>query len=160
MVTKSSTKSKKDYKEKIADLKKELKEKEDKLLRSLADFQNYQKRMEKEIAMVREETKKKYLTEILDLYDLLRKAYEDTNPKEGLRLIISNIENLMQQENIKPIDCIGKKFDHALHHALSTVEKDECEDNIIIEEIKKGYMLNDKLLRPSYVVVAKKKVAE
>ena len=70
--------------------------------------------------------------------------------------MVNNIENFFEKENIKYINCVGEKFDHNLHYAITTVEKDDCEDDIIIEEVKKGYMINDKLLRPSQVIVAKK----
>jgi len=143
-------------KKELKKIKSELKEKDDKLLRSIADFQNYQKRMEKELTSTREETRNKYLTELIDLADLLKKAYEDNNPKEGLKLMINNIENFFEKENIKYIDCVGAKFDHNLHHAVTTVEKNDCEDETIIEEIKKGYMINEKIIRPSQVIVAKK----
>ena len=142
---------------KIEKLEKELKEKNDKLLRSYADLQNLQRRMEKELMLKEEETKKKYLSELLDLNELLKKAYVDDNPKKGLELLINNIESFFEKEHIKPIDCVGKKFDHNLHHAVATVEKDDCEDDIIIEEVKKGYMVDDKLFRPAHVVVAKNK---
>ena len=144
-------------KKELDNLKKEIKEKDQQLLRSIADFQNYQKRMEKLLLLKEEETKKKYIAELIDINELLKKALEDNNPKEGLKLMITNIENFFEKENIKYIDCVGKKFDHNFHHALTTLEKDDCEDNIIIEEVKKGYMMNDKLLRPSHVVVSKKK---
>ena len=87
---------------------------------------------------------------------MLKKAYEDNNPKQGLKLLLNNINNFFEKEQIKPIDCIGECFDHNIHHAVSTIEKKDCEDDTIIEEVKKGYMLNDKLLRPSHVIVAKK----
>ena len=160
MTTKKSTGKKKDSndpKKEIKKLKDELKIKEEKLLRSIADFQNYQKRMEKELICTKEETKKKYLSELLDLHELLKKAYEDENPKEGLKLLINNIKNFFEKEQIKSINCVGEKFNHNLHHAVTTVEKNDCEDEIIIEEVKKGYMVNDKLLRPSHVIVAKNK---
>lgn len=137
-------------------LKIEIKEKNDKLLRSIADFQNYQKRIEKEIICREQETKKKYLEILLDIHELIKKAYNDNNPKEGLKLLINNIENFFQKEQIKPINCIGEKFNHNIHHAITTLEKNDYEDNIIIEEIKKGYMLDDKILRPSHVIVTKK----
>ena len=168
MTAKTSTNKKKDSSAKTADilkkeikkLKQELKEKEDKLLRSYADLQNYQKRMNKELQIKEVETKKKYLSELLDLNELLKKAYEDNDPKEGLKLMINNIEKFFEKEQIKSIDCVGEKFDHNLHHAITTIEKDECEDETIIEEVKKGYLINDKLLRPSHVIVAKKKENE
>jgi molecular chaperone GrpE len=160
MPTKKSTNKKKqsdDIKKEIKKLKIILKEKEDRLLRSYADLQNYQKRMEKELQIKEEETKKRYLSELLDLNELLKKAYEDNNPKEGLKLILNNIENFFEKEQIKSIKSIGQKFDHNLHYAVTTIEKNDCEDETIIEEIKKGYTINNKLLRPSHVIVVKKK---
>ena len=142
----------------LQQLQQELKEKNDKLLRSYADLQNYQKRMEKEIAALEDGIKKKYLVEIIDLYEMLKKAYEDNDPKSGLKLILNNLDALFEREQVKYVDCVGKTFDHTIHHAISTVEKDNCIDGEIIEEAKKGYYLGEKLLRPSQVIVAKKKV--
>ena len=160
---KTTGKKKESYADKTNSLKKEikklktdLKDRDDKILRSIADFQNYQKRMEKELQSKENETKKKYISELLDLTELLKKAFEDENPKEGLKLMINNIENFFEKENIKYINCVGSKFDHNLHHAVTTIEKEDCEDETIVEEVKKGYMINDKILRPSQVIVAKK----
>ena len=98
----------------------------------------------------------KYLSELIDLYELLKKAYNDEKPKDGLKLIINNVEKIFEKEQIKHIDCVGKTFNHNIHHAISTVE-DDCEDEIIVEEVKKGYLIADKVLRPSQVIVSKKK---
>ncbi len=146
-----------DLEKEIEKLKEELKEKNDKLLRSIADLQNYQKRMQKEIKSIKEETRKKYLNEIIDLYELLNKAYEDNNPKKGLELLLKNIKNFFEKEKIECIDCLGKHFNHNYHHAITTVEKNNCKDNIILEEVKKGYLIDDELLRPAQVIVAKNK---
>ena len=151
----STTKKPVNLKKEVDKLKKEIIEKDQQLLRSIADFQNYQKRMKKELILREEETKKKYITELIDLNELLKKALEDNNPKEGLKLMVYNIENFFEKENIKYIDCVGKKFDHNLHHAITTINKKNYEDNTIIEEVKKGYMFNEKLLRPSHVIVVK-----
>lgn len=154
---KKKTETKKNsYQKEVEELNKKLKEKEQKILRNLADIQNLQKRMQKEIECCRQETKKKYLSEMIDLHDLLKKAIEDNSPKEGLKLMMKNIENFFEKENIQTIECIGKKFDHNCHHALTTIERDDCEDDTVIEEVKKGYKLGDKTLRPSQVIVAKK----
>jgi molecular chaperone GrpE len=141
-------------------IKKELKEKDEKLIRSYADFQNYQKRIEKEIIHREEEIKRKYLLEFLDINELLKKVYEDNNPKEALKLIIKKIEDFFEKEKIREINCIGEKFDHNLHHAVTIINKDDCEDNLIVEEVKKGYKIDEKLLRPSQVIVSKKKENE
>lgn len=148
----------KKHQKEIKDLKNQIKQLNDKYLRTLADFQNFQKRSEKERLCNEEEIKKIYIIELIDLYELLKKALKDKNPKEGLKLLINNVEKFMEKERIKAINCIGQKFDHNLHHAITTIEKNECDDNIVIEEVKKGYILDDKLLRPSHVIVTKKKV--
>ena len=144
----------------VRKLKLELKDKEDKLLRSYADLQNYRRRIEKELQYREDETKKKYLSELIELDELLKKAYEDKDPKDGLKLMISNLENLFEKEQIKYINCVGKPFDHNIHHAVTTIEKSDCEDGTIVEEVKKGYFINDKLLRPSQVTVTKNKKNE
>jgi len=147
-----------ELKDEINKLKREAKEKYDKLLRSYADLQNYKKRTEKESQYKENETKKKYLSELIELKELLKRAYEDKDPRAGLQLMLNNLENFFEKEQIKYINCVGKTFDHNIHHAVTTIEKNDCEDGTIVEEVKKGYLIYDKLLRPSQVIVAKNKV--
>ena len=156
--TDSSRKELNKLKDEINKLKREAKEKDDKLLRSYADLQNYQKRTEKESQYKENETKKKYLSELIELKELLKKVYKDKDPGAGLQLMLNNLENFFEKEQIKYIDCVGKTFDHNIHHAVTTIEKNDCEDGTIVEEVKKGYIIDDKLLRPSQVIVAKNKV--
>jgi molecular chaperone GrpE len=144
-------------KDEIEKLKQELSEKNDKLLRSYADLQNYQKRIEKEIVCKEEETRKKYLLEIIDLFELLQKAYENNNPKDGIQAILQNIQHLLEIEQVAVIESLGKSFDHYYHNAISTIEKNDCKDGQIVDEIKKGYKLGSKILRPSQVIVVKNK---
>jgi molecular chaperone GrpE len=138
-------------------LHQELIDKNDKYLRTLADFQNYQKRMEKELQAQKEDIKKKYLLELLDLTELLKKAYEDPEPKLGLKLLLENLDKFLKKEGITYIDCKGKPFNYQIHNAVSTIEQSDCVDGTILDEIKKGYLVGEKLLRPSHVIVAKKK---
>ncbi len=138
-------------------LHQELMDKKDKYLRTLADFQNYQKRIEKELQAQKEDIKKKYLLELLDLTELLKKAYEDTDPKSGLKLLLENLDKFLEKEGITYIDCKGKPFNYQLHNAVSTIEQSECDDGTILDEVKKGYLVGEKLLRPAHVIVAKKK---
>lgn len=142
--------------EELTQLETQLQEKGDKLLRAYADIQNLQKRMEKELKRKEQETKTQYLLALMDLYELLQKALEDDNPKEGLQAIQKYMESFIEQENIRVIDCVGQSFDHTRHHAVCTVEHENCADNEIIEEIKRGYLCRDQLLRPAQVIVAKK----
>ena len=143
--------------ETIAQLKAEVQEKNEKYLRSLADYQNYQKRMEKELICREDALKKRYLLELLDFIELLKKASEDADPKEGLQHLISQFEKFFEKESVTYINCKGKPFDHLYHHAVSLVETEDCNDDIILDEVKKGYMIGDKLLRPAQVIVGKKK---
>ena len=138
-------------------LNQELQEKNEKILRLYADLQNAQKRMEKELQFKEEETKIRYLSELIDIYELLQKAYDDNTPKEGMKAILNNVKNYLEKEQVSYIDCIGKPFDHNCHHAISTILDDGGETDTIKEEVKKGYMLGEKILRPSQVIVRKKK---
>jgi len=165
MTTKKTTEKKKEphdktidnLKQEIEKLKLELNEKNDKLLRSYADLQNYQKRIEKETSTKEEEIRKKYLLEIIDIFELLQKVYENSNPKDGIQAILQNIKHMLDLEQITIIDCLGKSFDHYCHHAISSIEKNDCQDGQIVDEVKKGYRIGNKILRPSQVVVAKNK---
>lgn len=147
----------KNLKEENTKLHQELLDKNDKYLRTLADFQNYQKRMEKELQAQKEDIKKKYLLELLDLTELLKKASDDPSPKSGLILILENLEKFLEKEGITYIDCKGKPFNYQIHDAVSTIEQSECVDGTILDEITKGYLVGEKLLRPARVIVAKKK---
>jgi len=135
----------------------ELSEKQDKLLRAYADYQNYQKRMEKELATREHEIRRRYLVEVLDFYELLKKAADDPHPQEGLRSLLATIDHFLAREGVHYLDCKGKPFDYKVQHALSTMENDECPEGTVLEEVKKGYLLGDTLLRPAQVIVSTKK---
>jgi molecular chaperone GrpE len=150
----------KKHKTKVEQLEHELKEKNERLLRSYADFQNYQKRAVKELKLKEEEIKKKYLSELIDLYDLLNKLHKDKYNKKTLKLILNNLERFFEEEKVKILDCSGEAFNHNMHHAVSIVERDDCENETIIDEISKGYFVEDKLFRPAKVIVANKKEDE
>lgn len=143
--------------EDIQRLTAEIQEKNDRYLRTLADYQNAQKRMEKELSCQKEDLKKRYLLELLDFHELLKKAAQDADPKEGLKLLIANFEKFFEKEGVICIDCKGKPFNHSIHHAITIIEKDDCVDDTVLDEVKKGYLLGGKLLRPCQVIVGKKK---
>jgi len=146
--------------EELDNLSNELKIQKDKLIRCYADFDNFKKRNQKEKKVNEYNIKKIYLSELLDIKELFLQALEDENPKEGLRILVNKLEQFFESEKIKYIECIGKSFNHEMHHAVSTIEMNDTEDNIVIEEIKKGYLVEDLVLRPSHVIVAKKKCEE
>lgn len=142
----------------INTLKQELQEKQDKLLRAYADNQNLRKRMEKEQEKRDADIQKRYLLELVDIKELLNKVLEDPCPKEGINAILHSLDIFFDKEHVVPIECVGKPFDHNCHHALSTTYTEGCKEGDIVEEVKKGYFVKDRVLRPSHVIVAQEKI--
>ncbi len=150
----------------LSESESKLKEQYERLLRSEADFQNLKKRTEKE----KEDTRKYALQEvimgILNVLDHIErgiKAYnnseKETLPKEevlkGLELIYKDLKDVLSSHGLCEIECLGKEFDPYYHEALATICSEETEDNKVVEEFQKGYMLNDRVIRPSRVKVTK-----
>ena len=149
-------------------LEKKIEELNDKLLRSLAENQNLRKIHEKEKEDLIKYSSSSFAREILNLADNLERAlgsFKD-NPKfkldefkdiiTGIELIEKELVNSFDKNGIKSFESIGKKFDPNFHQALNEVESDQ-DAGTVINEIQKGYMLNDRLLRPALVSISKKK---
>ena len=81
----------------------------------------------------------------------------DNADTKGLQAIIKNMESLLDENNIKPINAVGEIFDPEKHEAVSTVEDDLLDDGIITQEVAKGYITEKGILKPSKVIVSKKK---
>jgi molecular chaperone GrpE len=149
-------------------LEKKIEELNDKLLRSLAENQNLRKVHEKEREDLIKYSSSSFAREILNLADNLERAFGlfKDNPKFksdefkdtmlGIELIEKELINSFDKNGIKSFESVGKKFDPNFHQALNEVESEQ-EDEIVINEIQKGYMLNDRLLRPALVSISKKK---
>jgi molecular chaperone GrpE len=149
-------------------LEKKIEELNDKLLRSLAENQNLRKIHEKEREDLIKYSSSSFAREILNLADNLERAFGlfKDNPKFksdefkdtmlGIELIEKELVNSFDKNGIKSFESVGKKFDPNFHQALNEVESEQ-EDGIVINEIQKGYMLNDRLLRPALVSISKKK---
>lgn len=149
-------------------LEKKIEELNDKLLRSLAENQNLRKIHEKEREDLIKYSSSSFAREILNLADNLERAFSlfKDNPKFksdefkdtmlGIELIEKELINSFDKNGIKSFESVGKKFDPNFHQALNEVESEQ-EDGIVINEIQKGYMLNDRLLRPALVSISKKK---
>ena len=147
---------------------KKIEELNDKLLRSLAENQNLRKIHEKEREDLIKYSSSSFAREILNLADNLERAFGlfKDNPKFksdefkdtmlGIELIEKELINSFDKNGIKSFESIGKKFDPNFHQALNEVESEQ-EDGMVINEIQKGYMLNDRLLRPALVSISKKK---
>tara|TARA_Y100000816_G_C25868697_1_gene453422 strand:- start:138 stop:710 length:573 start_codon:yes stop_codon:yes gene_type:complete len=151
-------------------IEEKLKETEDKLLRSLAEIENQRRRFEKEIKDAFEFGSINFARESLAILDNLQRAkIAIRNDKvlkdnkdlekflENIRIIEKDLITIFEKNNIKKIIAENKKFDPNLHQAMTEIEDENKEPGTIIQEIQSGYMLGERLLRPTLVGVAKKK---
>ncbi|MBN2052659.1 nucleotide exchange factor GrpE [Candidatus Woesearchaeota archaeon] len=125
-----------------------------------AEFENYKKRVDKEncefIKCANEDLIKSLLP-IIDNFELALKSCRDKDDfYRGMELIYSQLIDALHSQGLKHINCFGKKFDPYYHEVLLTEESSKA-DNTITEELQKGYLLNDKVIRHSKVKIAKKK---
>ena len=148
----------------ITDIKQapEFQELNDKYLRLAAEFDNYKKRQAREYSRLIESAESSLMLDILEVVDDFSRALkhepdDQANFKQGIEMIANKFAELLKRRGLKEIEAIGKPFDPGYHEAIMQIESDDVDEGIIIEEIQKGYLFNDKVLRPSRVVVAKKK---
>ena len=146
------------------------KEKSDDLLRRLqylqADFENYRRRVEKEIGDVRKFSNERLLSDLLTVKDELDLAFSKAretkqNPVllEGVGMIQKRVQNILSKEGVERIPGTGSKFNPDYHEAALRVVSDE-EEGTVLEEVRAGYMLKGRVLRPSIVKVAGKNLGE
>jgi len=148
-----------------------IKELEDKLARTFAEMENQRRRFEKEKDDAFDYGGFTFAKEALNLIDNLERsklilesddALKETEALkktlEHLEIINKDLISIFTKNNIKPIDCLNKKLDPNLHQAMMEIEDDEKEPGTIIQEVQKGFMIKERLLRPSLVGVSKKKV--
>jgi|TARA_B110000263_G_scaffold79287_1_gene69163 molecular chaperone GrpE len=134
---------------------------EDKLQRALADYQNLERRSQTEISQRVLDKTNQLMLNFIEIYeDFIRAktalSQNDTNT-EGLDGIMKNMEIILSENNIKPIDAIGEIFDPNLHEAVSIVEDDSLDEGTITKEVAKGYISSQDVIKPSKVIVSKKK---
>ena len=150
--------------DKIAKLEAQLKESEDKYLRVHADFENIKKRLEREKYQAIDYASEKFAKDLLAPIDSLEMALQSANVsldaaellgklKEGIELTIKNFNSTFEKHNISKIETDGE-FDPNVHNAVMQVDSENHESGQIVSELQKGYMLKDRLLRPSMVSIA------
>ena len=146
-----------------------IKELEDKLARTFAEMENQRRRFEKEKEDAFEYGGTSFAREALNLIDNLERSKQVLENDEKLKntealnktlehldIINKDLISIFTKNNIKPIDCLNKKLDPNFHQAMMEIEDDQKEPGTIIQEIQKGFMIKDRLLRPSLVGVSKK----
>lgn len=137
----------------------EIKELNDRLLRLQADFINYKNRVEKEKESIYAYGKESLFLEILPILDNFERALEnreiDNGFYEGIEMIYNQLIEMLESNDLKEIKCLGDCFDPNFHHAVLMEEAENVEEGIVLEVLQKGYILKDKVLRPSMVKVSK-----
>jgi molecular chaperone GrpE len=130
----------------------------------MADFDNYRKQMERQVASKAESIRAELLLKFLNIRDdyvrALSVARQSKSEQivviEGLEGILKNIDSLLASEGVREIEAIGTPFDPNVHDAIAYSARDELAENTVTSEIRKGYMLNGRVLRPSLVEISKK----
>ena len=156
-------------KEKELSPEEKIKDLEDKVTRTLAEMENQRRRFEKEKDDAFDYGGFALARETLNLIDNLERAKqslendETLKNSEALKKILEHLEiinkdliSIFKKNNIEPIDAVNKKLDPNFHQAMMEIENDQKEPGTIIQEIQKGFMMKDRLLRPALVAVAKK----
>ena len=141
--------------------KDELAEEKDKFVRLQAETDNFRKRLSREKEEFSQYANERLFKELIPIFDNLKRALEDPSSdtkslKEGLEMILKQFSSFLEKEKVEPIKAIGEKFDPTVHEALTSEESDEHDENTIISEFVKGYTINNRVLRPSQVIISKK----
>jgi molecular chaperone GrpE len=146
----------------VAQKTKEAQENYDRYLRLAAELENIKKRQEREVAELRQFANENLLKELVPVLDNLERALEHGRQSEapealmeGLDLVNQDFLKVLGRFGVTPINSVGERFDPAYHHAVMEEEAPEVEDQTVLKELQKGYLLQNRLLRPAMVVVSR-----
>jgi molecular chaperone GrpE len=140
----------------------ELDDAKDRVLRGLAEFDNYRKRVVREreqLTKCANEELIKRLLEVIDNIERALAAAQETHDLKGfikgIELIDQHMKDILTREGLCPIECVGADFDPNYHEAVMALEKEGVESEKVVEEVQKGYMIDGRVIRPSKVIVSK-----
>lgn len=147
-------------------LEEKVKEFQEQVLRSQAEMQNVRRRAEIDVEKAHKFALEKFVKELLPVADSLEKAVESTeghedagevvaNIREGVEMTLTLFMSSLQKFNVKQLNPVGEPFDPQQHEAMSMVSAPDAEPNTVVAVVQKGYTLNDRLVRPAMVVIAK-----
>lgn len=131
--------------------------------RLFAEFQNYKKRTQKERLETYAFANENLISDLLPVLDNFERALDEETIKnsepellvKGFQLVYQNMSDALTKAGLKKIECLGEKFDPRLHNAVLQQDSSEFESGVVCQEMQAGYTLNDKVIRPSMVAVAK-----
>jgi molecular chaperone GrpE len=128
-----------------------------------ADIENLKKRFDRQIAEVKEYANERIVIELLDVVDELELAIESGRSSgttealiQGVEMTLKKLRKILENEGVAPIKCLGEPFDPSKHSAVAKTEEEGVEGCKIVEEVRKGYMMREKVIRPSIVKVVVK----
>ncbi len=140
----------------------QIKELEDKYLRLAAEFDNFKKRTTKQFFSIAENARAEILVELLTVQDNFERALtvDDSSSdfadfRKGTELIFNQISDILSKNGVEPFESIGCRFDPNFHEAMLTVETDDADPDTVVQELTRGYKLNDRVLRHARVAVAR-----
>ena len=154
----------------LEDLKKELeaaqmeaKENHDRMLRMAAELDNFKKRSARELDDLRKYATENLIRQLLTVVDNLERAIASASPEgengkgvvDGVVLTLAEINKILENHHVSPITALGEPFDPAYHQAMCQEERADHPPNTVVQEFQKGYLMHDRLLRPTMVVVSK-----
>ena len=136
----------------------ELEETVDRLKRVMAEFENYKKRNTKERELLYNSLLADIISSFLPVLDNLEKAAtaqtEDENMKQGIELLVKQVQDVFKKFGVETIETVGKSFDPEIHEAVSSVQDETLGEKIVKEEFRKGYKIGTKVIRHAMVIVA------
>ena len=132
----------------------------ERIVRLPADFDNFRKRAQREKDEARQFANQGLLEKllpVLDNFEMALTAVKDADPsvRDGVQMILDQLLGVLKESGVEPVDAMGQPFDPNLHEALSQEETTEVEEGTAVQQVQRGYKLNDRLVRPARVVVAK-----
>lgn len=152
-----------DYEAELEAAKKEAKENYDRVLRISAEFENYKKRTAREQIEFKKYSNEALIKDLLSVVDNLERAVASAENEsqdvstflEGVELTCQDILKILKKYHVNPIEAIGNPFDPSYHQAVMQTETSDHPANTVIQELQKGYLIYDRLLRPAMVAVSK-----
>ncbi len=128
-----------------------------------ADFDNFRKRVERQMDDIKKYSNERLVLELLEVVDELELAVKSGSDSassevlvQGVEMTLKKLRKILLNEGVTPIECLGKPFDPSKHNVVSKIERDDVEEGTIVEEIRKGYIMREKMIRPSIVKVTVK----
>ena len=132
-----------------------------------ADFENLKKRTDRQLAETKKYCTEPLVIELLEIVDELEMAVKAgcssksaENLTQGVEMTLKKLKKILEREQVSSIECVGEPFDPSRHNAVAKTERDDVDGCKVIEEVRKGYMMKEKVIRPSVVKVAVKPVSK